>query len=312
MFDIAFVANDGPFGKAPEISVSVSDTVLLIVSSIGFVMLAATIYSIIITRLKTAQEIEGESEEIDYDDKLVNADVSTLTRAQRRARARHIMKQQRRAAPAGVPAHGEENGLDDAANEGEQTRDNQYRPLSRKDRQKAAKAAEKEERRRFEVDRKRQQIANQEAAKRNRKARDRIQAEQADEGRRIRQELKNAKELKFYDAWNTFLSSVDGTKTMLVGEWIESLERNRVSYVDDLANEFHIPSSKVVDRIKELLKSDRVTGFFENDDRFIYVTQQEMISLAHYAHGQSQISLTQFSEAVTRTLEPINIPHLRR
>ena len=95
MFNVIIMTSDGPFGKAPEINVSVSDSILLVVSSVGFVILATTIYSIIITRLKTAQEID-EDEETDYDEKLTNADVSTLNRAQRRARARHIMKQQRR------------------------------------------------------------------------------------------------------------------------------------------------------------------------------------------------------------------------
>ena len=46
----------------------VSDVVLLVVSGIGFVMLAVTMYSIIITCLKSATEIkEEEGEPNNYD-----------------------------------------------------------------------------------------------------------------------------------------------------------------------------------------------------------------------------------------------------
>ena len=298
------MTSDGPFGTAPEISVSLSDSVLLLVSSIGFVILATTIYSIIITRLKTAQEIEDDKEEIDYDEKLASADVSTLNRAQRRARARHIMKQQRRIAPAPAHANGEENGPDDGDVEDEQIEYQQPRPLSRKERQKAAKAAEKEERRLFEADRRRQQIANQEEAQRNKKQRERVLAEQTNEDRRKRLELKNSRELEYYRRWSTFLSSDDGSKMMSVKEWIDMLEENRVFRADVFALEFSISTGKVVNRIRQLLKSGRVTGFLESDIRFIYVTQREMFALAKFVKEQKEVSLIQFLCATSRTLQP--------
>jgi hypothetical protein len=46
--------------------VGVSDAILLFVSAIGFVMLAVTIYSIVLTRFKSAHEIEQEERELNY------------------------------------------------------------------------------------------------------------------------------------------------------------------------------------------------------------------------------------------------------
>ena len=63
------------------------------------------IYTVVLLKLKNRVELGANEEELEekkYEEQLTAADVSTLSRAQRRARARQIMKQQRRAAPGGV------------------------------------------------------------------------------------------------------------------------------------------------------------------------------------------------------------------
>ena len=88
-------SNDGPLGKAPNIGVGVSDAFILTISLIGFVFLGWTIYSIILAKTKTARELEAEDQDVSYEDRLAQADVSTLNRSQRRARARIMMKKNR-------------------------------------------------------------------------------------------------------------------------------------------------------------------------------------------------------------------------
>ena len=58
---------------------------VLVVSFGGFIFLAFTVYSIVLTKLKSRKEIEEEEQELNYEERLVAADVSTLNRAQRRA-----------------------------------------------------------------------------------------------------------------------------------------------------------------------------------------------------------------------------------
>jgi hypothetical protein len=297
------VKNDGPFPKAPEFSVGVSDVVLLVVSGIGFVMLAVTMYSIIITRLKSAKEIE-EEEELNYDEKLANADVSTLNRAQRRARARHIMKQQRRiiapSTTAGENAHGENEEEDH--DEPVQPANPLLRNLSRKERQKAAKAAEKEERALFEEDRRRQHLEAQEVAQREKKERERLMAERAEEDRRARQEQRQAEEMAAYEHWKTFLASLDGTTTLSVKEWVKELEKTRTVFFDNLANRFQIPREDVVSRIQELLASSRITGLIEPDGRFIYISKEEMSSIASFIQTQDKVFLRQVVDKMDKII----------
>jgi hypothetical protein len=266
----------------------------LTISLAGFVFLSMTIYSIIITRLKSAEESAEDEQNLDYNEKLANADVSTLNRSQRRARARHLMKQRRRVTPAN-PAENEDRRARPEeqlllAEEEENMVDPSIRHLSRKERQKSAKVAEKEERHLFEEDRRLQQRAAQEEAQRQKKDRERLQAGRAEEERKLRQEQKEAQEIADFEEWKTLLASPDRSKKLSVHDWIESLKKKRVVHVDDLASEFHMTSVKVTQRIQLLLDSARVAGVLESDGRFIYFSQDEMSSVSEFIQHQEKVS----------------------
>jgi hypothetical protein len=282
--------NEGPLGKAPDFSVGVSDTVLLLVSGAGFVFLAVTVYSIVLAKLKSSEEIEEE--EKDYDANLANADVSTLNRAQRRARARHIMKQQRRITPAGG-ALGENGDIDD----NNQVQENDASHLSRKDRQKAAKSAEKEERRLYENERQQQQQEAQKLAQQEKKERGRLMTEKTDEERQARYEQRMAEEMADYEKWRTFLASPDGSNVLAVKEWIAELQKSRLVYVKKLAERFDISRETVKERIQHMLASSRVTGI-QDGDRFIYLSMQEMTDVASFLQARDKTSLEQIVEKI--------------
>lgn len=287
--------NDEPFGKAPEISVGVSDAVLLLVSGIGFVLLSVTMYSIIIARLKSREEIEEEEKDLKYEDKLANADVATLNRAQRRARAKHIMKQQRRIAPNRAIENEDGENHDEPI----QNLDPSIRHLSRKERQKAAKAAEKEERTLFEEERRRQHQEALEEAQREKKERERRLAEKAEVERRVRKEQRQSEELAAYEDWKRFLASPDLSKSLTVREWVKELENDRMVHVNQLAERFQVSTAEVVSRIQELVASFRVTGVLEADGRFIYVSKEEMSSIASFVKTQDKVSLLQLADQIS-------------
>lgn len=327
---------DGPFGKVPEINVGASDAVLLTISIIGFAMLIVTIYSIIILRLKSAEEINEEEKDLSYDERLANADVSTLNRAQRRARARHLMKQQRRidgnvgdgagdVPPAGGGGVDDDGVVDRGAVDGgglaqlaiadvagpNVNNSGNIRQLSRKERQKAAKAAEREERRLFEEDRRRQQQEAQAVAQREKKEREKRQAERAEIERLARQVQRETEEQTAYEEWKMFLASPDGSKKISVLEWIQELETSsstsRIVYVQDLSNRFHVPSETVIGRIQQLIQAGRIAGILDcKDQSFLYITWEEMETIASYVRNQDEISLDQLAK---KSKELLKITH---
>lgn len=292
------VENDGPFGKAPDISVGASDTALLVVSFGGFFFLAFTVYSIVLTKLKSRQEIEEEEQELNYEERLVAADVSTLNRAQRRARARHIMKQQRRITPINSTENGEENN--DVNHEN--GRANEMHHLSRRERQRNAKAAEKEERRLFEEERRKQQEEAQRIAKREKKERERLLNERAELERKARQEQRVAEEAAAYETWKIFLSSPDGRTVLSVKEFKEELKENRICQLTELAKRFSIQQQEVASRIDELIASMRLTGIHEGGT-FTFISMEEMKLLSSWIQTRDVTSLTEIKNKIDEIIK---------
>lgn len=316
--------NDGPLGKAPDISVGVSDAVILAVSTVGFCMLAYSIYTIVLAKLKTAEELEKEAKEREktYGEQLAEADVSTLNRAQRRARAKHIMKQQRRL--GGGPDTGENNDNElamipheqemPAFHEDNHLYANAQNLLSRKERQKAAKQIELQERKLLEEDRRNEQKKAQEAAVARRKAKEQQQKLQAEKDKKERMEQKRADEQARYRAWKTFIESDD---SITVREWIQELKQNRIVYLEDLAARFKVKESAVYERIQELIDTNRLSGILEkasNDGnegdtrfRFIYLSPENMSELATFVKNQEQFTPKDFAKHISVEL-PNMIP----
>ena len=298
--------NDGPLGKAPEINVGVSDSIIIGVSMIGFCFLAYTLYNIIV-KVKSSREldIEGEENEKSFEELLAQADVSTLTRAQRRARARHIMKQQRRAAGDEVQAvdgDGDEQQEHVEIIPHHHQNEDQHPSLrnlkSRKERQKVAKQIEVQERKLLETQRlKEQQIAQQEALQKK-KEREEIQKLQQEKEKQIRMEQSTKKELIEYYKWKTFLPSpsVDDdiddptelTKdnntrnSITVKAFIEMMEkRNHKSMeIEELSTQYNTSKEDIRERIQQLIDCGRLTGILTTSGSFIYLSPNDMLSLA--------------------------------
>lgn len=107
------MSDETVFVENANFGIGLPDSYLLIISLAGFGFLCYTLFRVLVIRLKTRDELEKEEmkNSADYEARLVRADVNGLCRAERRARARAIMKQQRRIQP--------ERRIDEQAQEGE-------------------------------------------------------------------------------------------------------------------------------------------------------------------------------------------------
>lgn len=330
-----YAKNDGPLGEVPDIEVGASDAVLLTVSFAGFCVLAWSIYSIVIAKLKTARELEQEAEEREtsYGERLAKADVSTLNRAQRRARAKHIMKQQRRV-PAPPSVHQIANGGDRGEDPQhlllqEQPHEEDIPPyepqhanaqhlLSRKERQRAAKKVELQERKVLEESRRKEQRMAQEEAVLRKKEKEQQKALRAELDRKAREEQRLAEELQNYRAWKVFLQTEDSCLT--VHEWILELKQNRIAYLGELAGRFRVDASIVHDRIQELIDASRISGILEtsipassssklsNDEHgsraaFVYISPDEMTKLASFVRTKDKITANEFATRIEELLQ---------
>jgi len=284
----------------PKTSVAFSDSLLLSVSVAGFCVLAVTIYKIVLSRVKSADEVDKE--DLSPDELLARADVSTLNRAQRRARAKVIMKEQRRAAvlaAAAVEGEGEEQPAA-LAEEEHETAEPPHAQLSRKERQAAAKAAEKEERRLYQGERQKQQEEAVHAARQQKK--ERLAAEAA---RQEQERLHAARlEQERRAAWSTFLATE--TKSQSVEEFRRETKENRIVRLDRVAESFGgVAVSVVEDRIEQLMAEGRIAGFFDcssEEKRFVVVSSDELQAIAASIHDQGTVTLAEIATLCERVI----------
>jgi hypothetical protein len=278
------MVSDGPFGSAVDIGVGFSDSALITVSILGFAMLSVTVYSIIVLRVHTRDEFDKRDlDEMDYDEKLEKADIATLNRAQRRARAKTIMKKHRRVAVVVV------------APEDHTVHDEMRQLLPRRERERAAKAAEKHERKLFEDRRLEIHRQAQLAAQREKKEREQLEAKRTEEGRKMHMDAMELQELKEYQAWKIFLSS--GENSMSVSDLLLYLKANKSILIDDLSEQFRVPYSTVVAKIQNLVTTCRLTGVMvDNGKRFLYLSHEELVIFADAVRQNGETTLEDLIE----------------
>ena len=274
-------------------------------------------YNILMLRLKTREELEGEDEAAaqNYEDKLLKADVANLSRAERRARARAIMKQQRRVQPNNHPrpndnndaAGGDGNGEPQAivaAAAAEQNIDDETESathhLSRKERLRRAKAIEKEERKSKGEERRQQQRELEEVARKEKRERERLQALESERDRERKRLLQQEEERKKQMAWNTFLACE--RETLTVDDWREELQSQQTVLIDDLAERFSVSPEQVSSRIRDLIRENRLKGIITTRGLFIQVSQQHLSQLDDYIRQKGRVSKEELVDACQRIL----------
>jgi len=60
--------------------------------------------------------------------------------------------------------------------------------------------------------------------------------------------------------------------------------------LEDLANEFRIPTKEVIDRLERLLNMKKLTGIIDDRGKFIYITEDEFKSVMSFVKRRGRIS----------------------
>jgi flagellar biosynthesis GTPase FlhF len=317
----------------PTIAVGVSDIILISVSVVGFGFLTASIYRILWLRARGDDEqIENAAAALNYDDDqaLIAANVATLNRAQRRARAKAIMKQQRRVAVAVAPAPAEVADpaqlMDDRDDNENAAPDNQLRQrrrqpvvnanataISRKKRQEAAKAQERWERKVCAE----QRHANQEAAlqRAQQEKLERLALAAQRQSAQAQQEAHQDQERRDREraTWSTFLTKNHGKNaesegpaqsTLTVEEFVRACREQRRQCLDDYARRFDCSGSIVRSRIGDLVRDGRLAGWFLCDNVFVVVSDQELQQMATGIRQQTTVlALSDVAQICQSTLQ---------
>ena len=307
----------------PSMEIGFSNETLLITSLLGFTLLFASLACLCHFSPSQAKydERDGANDDDDgdnYDRLLEDADVSTLNRAQRKARAKLLMKKKRKKHNNNnnEQQQGGDDGVVNAADVDEQQEHNeinegqdqgQTSSLSRKERQKAAKEEERLYRREYEEIRKlkiKDEMERREA--KEQRLKEKKELVELEKQKAQEEELQSWKYM-FGGSSSTAVRRKDDESnrmTVTVDEFVKELNETQVIKLNDTAIKFQVSVEELVDRLKQLEEEGRIEHGIIDTKRKIYfsVDQATMKQISELIKEKEAVTLDDITKEVTRII----------
>jgi hypothetical protein len=273
--------------------VALSNENILILCSFGFATLGIALFLILRNQPQKSNDDDHADRDL-YGDELDQADVATLNRAQRRARAKYKMKQARRdmAPPVAVRGgEGDDNNM--PADEGvPDIVDNSFVAIvaDRKERQRIAKEMERNERKIYSMEAQRWRDKNQASSNSKKKIIDgsgfNASNTTASVEKTFPQRLDKNDPLSDILFWEAIVRSIKDTtastdelisrceaaqsKTMTIREFIERVNSDGPVSIIDLADEFEISIPDALIDISRWNELYNICGTVDSCGNFVY------------------------------------------
>ncbi|KAJ1490090.1 DDRGK domain-containing protein, partial [Baffinella frigidus] len=169
---------------------------------------------------------------------------------------------------------------------------------------------------------KREEDEKEAADEQRRKKREEDEKEAADERRRKKVEEeeeekkaleeKKKKEEEEFDKWkDLFETADDGAQADedleesqgMLQEFIDYIKNKKIAALDEVASEFKLKSQEVVNRVEGLESMGRLTGLLDDRGKFIYITLDEMASVAKWINIQGRITVSDLAVESNRLID---------
>jgi len=76
----------------------------------------------------------------------------------------------------------------------------------------------------------------------------------------------------------------------LLSKFVEHIKTKKIVYLEELASNFSLKTQDCIDRIKQLLEDEILTGVIDDRGKFIYVTNEELQKIADYVIKTGRVS----------------------
>jgi len=170
----------------------------------------------------------------------------------------------------------------------------------------AAKLEAKEEKRAQNEAMKKERAEAKEKQEEEWAEQDRLKAEEAEQERQEEEERarileeKRVAEQEAYDAMKEdFEIEEEGEintdekldqEADLLSKFVEHIKTKKIVYLEELASNFSLKTQDCIDRIKQLLEDEILTGVIDDRGKFIYVTNEELQKIADYVIKTGRVS----------------------
>ena len=156
---------------------------------------------------------------------------------------------------------------------------------------------EAEQREREENKKKREKLEEEDRLKREKEKEE--ERQQEEEERRIREE-KERREQEEYEAMKAAFSVEDegcdagdqeDEENKLV-KFVNYIKETKVVLLEDLAAQFQLKTQEAIDRVTQLQEDGILTGVIDDRGKFIFISQEELESVARFIRQQGRVSIT--------------------
>jgi len=84
----------------------------------------------------------------------------------------------------------------------------------------------------------------------------------------------------------------ENSEENLLAQFITYIEESKVVLLEDLAAHFKLKTQEVIDRIANLQESGDLTGVVDDRGKFIFISREELESVAKFIRQQGRVSIT--------------------
>ncbi|XP_060075499.1 DDRGK domain-containing protein 1-like [Ylistrum balloti] len=176
-----------------------------------------------------------------------------------------------------------------------------------------AKAERKEQRLLMEEEREEKKKREQLLEKQRKEQEEKEKAENKikEEEERLRKEEEEKREHEEYlKLKESFIVEDEGeadqeadlSSQSLLQEFIDHIKTSKVVMLEDLASHFKIRTQDAIDRVQDLVAEGRLTGVIDDRGKFIYITVEELQTIAKHIKQHGRISIIELAESSNRLI----------
>ncbi|XP_011409928.1 PREDICTED: DDRGK domain-containing protein 1-like [Amphimedon queenslandica] len=89
----------------------------------------------------------------------------------------------------------------------------------------------------------------------------------------------------------------EGLTDTSLAEFIDYIKTAKVVYMEEVAAQFGLKTQVVIERIQTLQSSGELTGVIDDRGKFIYITMDELKSVAKFMKQRGRVSLTELAQS---------------
>lgn len=174
---------------------------------------------------------------------------------------------------------------------------------------KAEKKAAREQEAQLREEKKLQKEKEDEIQQRLEEEREAREREREEEEKRLIAEQKQREYEQYLKAKQAFVveeegfdSSQDTDQQNKLVDFINYIKEKKIVMLEELAGEFKMRTQDVITRVNELLDTEQIEGVIDDRGKFIYITQDELDSVAKFIKQNGRVSITDLVENSNRLI----------